>query len=97
IIADIDWVEMFQDAPRREDLSYRRKQDDVDFPVEFELGLNEGTLQLPMGLIQGQKLSPLLRELTLDVAHVSDFDELPTPFRAVASDIETGESVVLSE
>src|SRR5690606_30470647 len=78
-------------------LSYRRKQDDVDFPVDFELGLNRGRLQLPKGLIQGQKLSPLLRELTLDVAHIGDFDELPTPFRAVASDIETGESVVLSE
>jgi NTE family protein len=96
LIADLDWAEVFQDAPQREDLSYRRKQDDVDFPIEFELGLNRGRLQLPKGLIQGQKLISLLRELTLDVAHISDFDELPTPFRAVASDIETGESVVLS-
>jgi NTE family protein len=97
LVANLDWAEVFQDAPRREDLSYRRKQDDVDFPVDFELGLNRGRLQLPKGLIQGQKLSPLLRELTLDVAHISDFDELPTPFRAVASDIETGEPVVLAE
>jgi NTE family protein len=97
LIAEMDWTEVFQDTTRREDLSYRRKQDDVDFPVDFELGLNEGRLQLPMGLIQGQKLSPLLRELTLDVAHISNFDDLPTPFRAVASDIETGESVVLAE
>ncbi|MEX2126267.1 MAG: patatin-like phospholipase family protein [Woeseia sp.] len=97
LIADLNWAEVFQDAPARKDLSYRRKQDDVDFPVDFELGLNRGRLQLPKGLIQGQQLSPLLRELTLDVAHISDFDELPTPFRAVASDIETGESVVLSE
>ena len=97
LIANLDWAEVFQDAPQREDLSYRRKQDDVDFPVDFELGLNRGRLQLPMGLIQGQKLSPLLRELTLNVAHINDFDELPTAFRAVASDIETGEPVVLSE
>lgn len=97
LVANLDWAEVFQDAPRREDLSYRRKQDDVDFPVDFELGLNRGRLQLPKGLIQGQKLSPLLRELTLEVAHISDFDELPTPFRAVASDIETGEPVVLAE
>jgi NTE family protein len=97
LIAQMDWTEVFQDTTRREDLSYRRKQDDVDFPVDFELGLNDGRLQLPMGLIQGQKLSPLLRQLTLDVAHISNFDDLPTPFRAVASDIETGESVVLAE
>jgi NTE family protein len=97
LIATLNWAEVFQDTTQREDLSYRRKQDDVDFPVDFELGLNQGRLQLPMGLIQGQKLSPLLRELTLDVAHISNFDDLPTPFRAVASDIETGESVVLSQ
>jgi NTE family protein len=96
LIAAMNWAEIFQDTPGRKDLSYRRKQDDVDFPVQFELGLNRGRLQLPKGLIQGQQLSPLLRELTLDVAHISDFDELPTPFRAVASDIETGEAVVLS-
>src|SRR5690606_12672818 len=70
LISNLDWAEVFQDAPQRESLSYRRKQDDVDFPVEFELGLNRGRLQLPKGLIQGQKLSPLLRELTLDVAHI---------------------------
>src|SRR5690606_7862788 len=97
LISNLDWAEVCQAAPQRESLRYRRKQDDVDFPVEFELGLNRGRLQLPKGLIQGQKLSPLLRELTLDVAHISDFDELPTPFRALASDIETGESIVLSE
>jgi len=97
VIESLDWADAFQDNARREDLTYRRKQDDVEFPIDFELGLNQGRLQLPLGLIQGQKLGLILRSLTTQVAHVTDFDDLPIPFRAVASDIETGEAVVMSE
>jgi NTE family protein len=95
-IASLDWADAFQDTTPREDMTYRRKQDDVEFPIDFELGINHGRLQLPLGLIHGQKLGLILRNLTSQVAHVRDFDRLPIPFRAVASDIETGEAVVLS-
>lgn len=97
LINELDWPEVFEDTTPREDLTYRRKQDDVDFPVDFELGVSDGRLQLPKGLIQGQKLALLLRELTLPVASVTDFDDLPVPYRAVAADVETGEPVVMSE
>src|SRR5262249_19572440 len=46
--------------------------------------------------IQGQKLTQTLRRLTLPVARVTNFDELPTPFRAVATDLETGDAVIIS-
>jgi NTE family protein len=97
VIESLDWNDAFQDTAQREDLTYRRKQDDVEFPIDFELGLNGGSLQLPMGLIQGQKLGLILRNLTTPVAHVQDFDDLPIPFRAVASDIETGEAYVITQ
>ena len=96
LVSELDWAAAFDDTTPRKDLTYRRKQDDVDFPVDFELGLRDGRLQLPKGLIQGQKLGLLLRELTLPVSNVSEFDELPVPFRAVASDLETGEAVVIA-
>jgi NTE family protein len=96
LVKSLDWFDAFQDTSRREDLTYRRKQDDVDFPVNFEMGISDGRLQLPRGLIHGQKLGLILRELTLDTAHIADFDALPTPFRAVASNLETGESKVIS-
>jgi NTE family protein len=97
VIDSLDWADAFQDTAQREDLTYRRKQDDVEFPIDFELGLNHGRLELPMGLIQGQKLGLILRNLTTPVAHVQHFDELPIPFRAVASDIETGDAYVMAE
>jgi len=96
LVVSIDWADAFVDSTARQDLSFRRKQDDADFPVNFDLGIRDGEVLLPKGLIQGQKLQLILRQELLHVAHVSDFDALPTPFRAVASDIETGDLYVMS-
>jgi NTE family protein len=95
IMTSINWQDAFRDRPAREDLDLRRKQEDETFLVRFPLGVHDGHIVLPKGLIQGQRLTQTLRRLTLPVARISNFDELPTPFRAVATDLETGESVVL--
>ena len=97
LVQTLDWDASFQDGGRRQDKSFRRKQDDAQFPVQFELGLNDGGLQLPKGLIQGQNLQLLLREQLFDVADIQDFDDLPTPFRAVASDLTLGEPYVMGD
>lgn len=97
VIREIDWKDAFVDRPPREDLSYRRKRDDDDYLVNFDVGLRDGRIRLPKGIIQGQKLSLILREHTLPVSDVEDFDALPTPFRAVAANLVTGDTVVLSE
>ena len=97
LIGSLDWAEALSDTSRREDLSFRRKQDDEQFPINVELGVRDGELILPRGVIQGQKLGLLLRELTLHASGVNDFDALPIPFRAVASDIERGEPYVMRD
>jgi NTE family protein len=96
-LTSIDWEAAFRDRPARSLLNFRRRAEDADFLVQLPLGFREGRFFLPNGLIQGQKLSQMLRELTLGVAGIDDFDELPTPFRAVATDLETGEAVVIGE
>ena len=63
--------------------------------MKLELGLSGRNLSLPQGAIQGQALDLLLRELTIDVSHIDDFDRLPIPFRAVASDLVTGKPYVM--
>ena len=95
LMTSIDWEDAFRDRPAREDLSFRRKQDDVDFPVRLPLGIKGGKVLLPRGLIQGQKLQQMLRTATMPVAHVESFDDLPIPFRALATDLESGEGVIL--
>ena len=96
IVGTLDWQDAFKDRPPRAELTFRRKQEDQNFLVKFPLGLRGGNFLLPKGLIQGQKLNQTLRKLTLPVARITNFDQLPTPFRAVATDLETGDAVVMS-
>ena len=97
LVGSIDWTANLTDRPARRHLSFRRKQDDRDFPFRFELGLDGGRLKLPPGAVQGQNLDLLLRELTLSASYVEDFDALPIPFRAIASDIGSGEPYVMGD
>lgn len=94
-ILAIDWQDAFRDSPAREDLEYRRKFNDSAFLVRFQLGYRDGRFRLPKGFSSGQKLELILHRLTLRVNDVEDFDKLPIPFRAITTDMETGELVVL--
>ena len=91
----VDWDDVFHDKINRKDRSFRRKSEDRLWLIENKPGFNKGKIELPPGLVQGQKISNLLTELTLNVSDIDDFDELAIPFRAVATDIRTGEKVVL--
>jgi NTE family protein len=97
LVSSLDWSAALSNQPARDDLSFRRKQDERQFPINFELGVRGSDFVLPKGVIQGQKLELLLRELTLHASHVTNFDELPIPFRAIASDIVAGEAVVIGD
>src|SRR5256712_2338482 len=92
----VDWASLFDDRPPRPDLPYRRKQDDTNAFIDFELGLRSGRILLPRGLIAGQKIGFLFKSLTTRAAFIGDFDRLPIPFRAVATDLADGSMVVLS-
>lgn len=95
IIDEADWGALLSDRPPRSARSYRRKSDDLGFLVDFDIGVDRSGLILPAGFIQGQNLELALKRHTLPVISLDDFDELPIPFRAVATDIVTGEAVVL--
>ena len=93
----IDWDDAFDDDPQRAHRPFRRKREDDEFLVQASPGISDqGELKLPAGLIQGQKLGLILKQLTLPVAEIRDFDELSIPFRAIATDIVTGHEVVLA-
>lgn len=94
-IASTDWPDLFRDSPERVDRSFRRKRDDDLYTFDAKPGFNDGEVQLPLAYIRGQKFDLLLNRLTMRVIDVKDFDRLPIPFRAVASDLETGAPVVL--
>ncbi|MEQ9329903.1 patatin-like phospholipase family protein [Thalassobaculum sp.] len=95
LVASIDWAKTFEDSPPRGSLPVRRKQEDYGFLLDLKLGIKDGGLQLPAGLIQGQRLTLMLRELTVRAHDIGDFDNLPIRYRAVAADLETGKQVIL--
>ncbi|MEO8225380.1 MAG: patatin-like phospholipase family protein [Gammaproteobacteria bacterium] len=95
LLNDIDWVAIFNDRSPRIDKSFRRKQDEQLDLVNARIGFNDGAIQFPGGVIQGQKLDLLFAKYTRPVAGVQDFDDLMIPYRAVAADLVTGEAVAL--
>jgi NTE family protein len=95
LMRSVNWQDAFQDRPPRAELGFRRKQDDRNFLVRYALGVRDEGFVLPQGLVQGQKLEQVLRQAALPVAEIRDFNRLPIPFRAVATDLETGEAVFM--
>lgn len=90
-----DWDDLLDDRAPYRNLVYRRKEDRRRYPVPLELGLRKGKVLFSIGLRAGQNLGLKLRSLLLPMAAITDFSKLPTPFKAVAADITTGEAVVL--
>lgn len=94
LVRDLSWDQLMAAAPPYADLTFRRKQDANQYPVRLELGWNKG-LATPSGLNPGHFIGHLFDRLSLPYWEVEDFDDLPIPFRCVATDMEKGEVVVL--
>ena len=95
-IKTITTEKLFTDKPPRADQTMRQKTDDQSPFLVPELGINKDGVVLPKGIVTGVALEGELRKL-VQIANVRSFDELPIPFRAIATDIGTGEMVVLKE
>jgi NTE family protein len=76
-----------------EDLSFRRKEDLRALPNALVVGLKNGW-SLPAGLNAGHEISLLIDRETLPYSDISSFDQLPIPFRCVATDLVTGNEEV---
>lgn len=93
----VNWGRALDDDTPRENLTYRRKQDSRDYLVKAQATIKDGVFSLPKGIVQGQNLQLLLQRLFVHVNEESSFDDFYIPFRAVATDLETGDAVVLSK
>jgi NTE family protein len=94
-VAQLDWGGLFERREPRQLLSQRRKEEDFELAPLMQLGFRDGEFRLPTGAVSTRSLEMLLRRHTLPVRHLASFDGLPLPFRAVATDMESGEAVVL--
>jgi len=92
----VRWDEVFAARVERRELPERRKDQDLEMSAALELGWRDGELRVPQAAVSSRGLETLLRRYTLPVRAITDFDRLPIPFRAVATDMETGEQVELA-
>lgn len=92
-----DWErDMFQDKPPRRDQPTRRKNEEKAYLLDVTVGLRDGSVIMPPGLVSGQKIELFLHRLLGASTVLDSFDRLPIPFRAMTTDIETGELAVQS-
>lgn len=98
VVGTIDWQSILNDSDDRSIIHPARRDSRLDaFSVQADLpiGLDSTGIRTAGGLVDGVKLSLILRDLVGRSAGVSDFDALPIPFRAVAADLISGEAVIL--
>ena len=95
VISKVDLMEILSDrsSSRSNNADYSRPPKSGSAIFNFHMN-KDGTLRGKLGLLYAKDLYAFLSELT-GRATVSDFDKLPIPFVAMATDLESGESVPL--
>ena len=96
-LREVDWEAMTRDRVQRAERSFRRKRDDDLALVAGKPGIGNSGLKLASGLAAGENVMLALERLTVPVGTRDDFDDLPIPFRAVATDLNSGQAVVIGE
>lgn len=94
-LTTMDWDKALTDEQSRQYLSLNQKRQQDLFTTILNPGFNDGRVQLPSGAILGQNIDLAIQRLTAHVSHITDFDNLRIPFRAVATDIAKGDAIVL--
>lgn len=88
-VSGIDWSLVLSGELPFQALSFRRKEDRTDYPNRLEFGLRHG-FSVPRGLNSGSAVTLLFAQTLLPYYNLHSFDDLPIPFRCVATDITTG-------
>jgi NTE family protein len=91
----INWAKTVGTEGLRDRTPINRKLAGITYTNSLEFGVRNGVLQAPGGLLRTQDIEDVIRGLVTDARFTKDFDELPIPFRAVATDMRAGEMVVL--
>ncbi len=92
-IEKLDWDEVMSDETPRRELYFRRKAEDQRYLLE--MGVGRHGVKTGTGIAAGQKFNNIMQYLTLRAVGVTDFDKLPIPYRAVATDLQSGKPYVI--
>jgi NTE family protein len=93
IAKGMNWDEIFDGSTPRKLIAIEEK--DLEGKFLLEIPFKKGKPVIPTGLISAQKLEMELANITWSVHGINDFSKFKIPFRCIATDIETGEAVVM--
>lgn len=94
-LAQINLADIAFDVTERADLPQSQREDEQLYAGSLSAGFGGNGFRLPTGLVQGNRLQALLQDWTAAVPGDASFSQLPIPFRAIATDLQTGQKVVL--
>ncbi|MGF1765580.1 patatin-like phospholipase family protein [Aliivibrio kagoshimensis] len=95
LIDNTHWNSGFLDTVERGERKVRDKVYEDRYQIRTDLGIGLDGFKAPKGVVQGQTMSKILRQSHRNLASLDTFDHLAIPFRAVATDIEKLEAVVI--
>ena len=96
-LAKADWDDMFVDNPDYADYNFRNKELARRFIPGLGLGVGEEGVSYASGVVAGQKIKLFFNRLVHADLGERDIGQLPLPLSIVATDIGSGERVVLRE
>lgn len=94
-LTGINLADIAFDVTERAELPQSLREDERLYVNSLALGYGANGFRLPVGLVQGNRLQALLQDWTSTVPGNVSFDRLPIPYRAIATDLRTGQKVVL--
>jgi len=96
MLLSTNWETYVNTDYNRQEIPIRKKQIDYTYQGRLGVGVNvDNDIVLPTGVLKRELLLLKFMDLTRNVQHINDFDKLPIPFRAVATNIKNGDAVVL--
>ncbi len=95
-VGDIHWPGVLSGQVPFQALSFRRKEDKLAYPNRLEFGLKHG-ISVPSGLNSGAAVGLLFDRTLMPYYDLKSFDDLPIPFRCVATELTTGKKHVFED
>ncbi|MHB0755618.1 patatin-like phospholipase family protein [Polaribacter sp. M15] len=95
IVKKTDFVSLLRDKLPRSSATFFEKE--YLEKTKITLPVTKGKVGLPKGVSKGQNILNLLFELLDSTENISDFSKLSIPFFCVATDVETGNEVLLEK
>lgn len=96
LVETANWPLLLGGGTPYQDLAFRRKEDARQVPNSIVIGLKNGP-QLPPGLNTGHQINLLIDRETLAYGNLQSFNELPIPFRCVATELLSGKAHVFKD